>query len=67
MRAEEPALSDKSCQLEDLLIERRTALGKDLFYLTRYGRPLRQVVAAGVQLLPFDDGDGACDSGWCMT
>jgi hypothetical protein len=67
MRAEEPDLFEKSCQLEDLLNDRRAALGKDPVYLTRYGRPLRVAVDPGTQLLPFDDGDGSCDSGWCMT
>lgn len=67
MRAEDPDLFDRSCQLEDLLNERRDALGKDPVYLTRYGRPLRTVVDPGVQLLPLDLNDGGCDSGWCST
>ncbi|MFC6090848.1 phosphoadenosine phosphosulfate reductase [Saccharothrix lopnurensis] len=68
MRAEEPELFERSAQLEDLLNERREALGKDRVYLTRFNKPLRHVVDEGVQLLPLaDDGDGSCDSGWCMT
>ncbi|HEX5120468.1 MAG TPA: phosphoadenosine phosphosulfate reductase [Pseudonocardiaceae bacterium] len=68
MRVEEPELFERSCQLEDLLNQRRAMLGKDPVYLTRFNQPLRQVVPEGVQLLPFaEDGDGACDSGWCMT
>lgn len=66
MRAEEPELFERSCQLEDLLNDRRVALGKDPVYLTRFNRPLRRVVDAGVQLLPLTD-DSGCDSGWCMT
>jgi hypothetical protein len=66
MRAEEPELFDRSCQLEDLLNQRRAELGKDPVYLTRFNRPLRTVVDPGVQLLPLAD-DGGCDSGWCMT
>ncbi|MGW1440312.1 phosphoadenosine phosphosulfate reductase [Streptomyces griseus] len=68
MRRTEPELFEKSCQLEELLNERRDVLGKDHVYLTRFGRPLREAIPDGVDLLPmFDEGDGACDSGWCMT
>ncbi|MEV5715831.1 hypothetical protein AB0L41_18185 [Amycolatopsis mediterranei] len=42
-------------------------MGKAPVYLTRTGRPLRRAVDPGVQLLPFEQGDGGCDSGWCMT
>lgn len=63
-----PELFEKSCQLEELLNERRDELGKDHVYLTRFNRPLRQAIPDGVDLLPmFDEADGACDSGWCMT
>lgn len=68
MRRDQPAEFEKSCQLEDLLNERRDQLGKDHVYLTRFGRPLREAIPEGVDLLPgFDEADGACDSGWCMT
>ncbi|MFD9781913.1 phosphoadenosine phosphosulfate reductase [[Kitasatospora] papulosa] len=68
MRRNEPELFEKSCQLEDLLNERRDELGKDHVYLTRFNKPLRQAIPDGVDLLPmFDEADGACDSGWCMT
>lgn len=69
MRAEEPELFAKSCQLEDTLNQRRAALGKDPVYLTRFNRPLSHVVDEGVQLLPLIDehDDGGCNSGWCMT
>ncbi|MFH9215929.1 phosphoadenosine phosphosulfate reductase [Streptomyces globisporus] len=68
MRRNEPALFEKSCQLEELLNKRRDTLGKDHVYLTRFGRPLRQAIPAGVDVLPgFEDTDGLCDSGWCMT
>ncbi|HEX4702332.1 MAG TPA: phosphoadenosine phosphosulfate reductase [Pseudonocardiaceae bacterium] len=69
MRAEEPDLFERSCQLEELLNDRRTMLGKDPVYLTRFNMPLRRVIDPGVQLLPLDidDGAGTCDSGWCMT
>lgn len=67
-RRDEPELFEKSCQLEELLNERRDVLGKDHVYLTRFGRPLRQAIPDGVDVLPmFDEADGTCDSGWCMT
>lgn len=67
-RRDEPELFEKSCQLEELLNERRDELGKDHVYLTRFNKPLRQAIPDGVDLLPmFDEADGACDSGWCMT
>lgn len=68
LRREEPQEFEKACQLEDLLNERRDELGKDHVYLTRFAKPLRQAIPDGVDLLPmFDEADGACDSGWCMT
>ncbi|MFF8500326.1 phosphoadenosine phosphosulfate reductase [Streptomyces anulatus] len=68
MRRNEPDLFEKSCQLEELLNQRRDTLGKDHVYLTRFGRPLRQAIPDGVDVLPgFEETDGLCDSGWCMT
>ncbi|MEV5653730.1 phosphoadenosine phosphosulfate reductase [Streptomyces sp. NPDC052291] len=68
MRRNEPDLFEKSCRLEELLNTRRHMLGKDPVYLTRFGRPLRKAIPDGVDVLPgFEDGDGLCDSGWCMT
>ncbi|MDV6290288.1 phosphoadenosine phosphosulfate reductase [Streptomyces sp. UP1A-1] len=67
-RRDEPELFEKSCQLEEMLNRRRDELGKDHVYLTRFGRPLREAILDGVDVLPmFDDADGLCDSGWCMT
>lgn len=68
LRRSQPELFDKACALEDQLVERRLRLGKDPAYLTGLGRPLREAIPAGVDLLPLaDEGDGACDTGWCMT
>lgn len=46
MARDEPELFGKACELEETLNERRDRLGKDHVYLTRFGRPLRAVVAA---------------------
>lgn len=68
LRRTQPELFDRACRLEDTLVDRRVRLGKDPAYLTGLGRPLRQAIPAGVDVLPFDDDtDGACDTGWCMT
>jgi hypothetical protein len=71
MRRDEPELFDRSCHLEDLLNERRAALGKDPVYLTRYGKPLDRAIPGG-QLTVFDAFDAhgedeLCDSGRCFT
>lgn len=73
MRREDPDLFEKAADLEDTLNRRRTELGKDRVYLTRYGathgQSLRQVIPAGRELLPLfaEEQDGSCDNGWCMT
>jgi hypothetical protein len=69
MRIEEPELFERAAQLEDALTIRRAELGKDPVFLTRFNRPLRDVVPAEVQFLPLaeDDGQGGCDGGWCDT
>jgi hypothetical protein len=68
MRREQPAEFEKACQLEARLNRTRDELGKDHVYLTRFNKPLRQAIPDGVDLLPmFDEADGLCDSGWCMT
>jgi 3'-phosphoadenosine 5'-phosphosulfate sulfotransferase (PAPS reductase)/FAD synthetase len=74
LRRTQPELFDRACALEDQLVERRLAMRgrsgkpKDPAYLTGLGRPLREAIPDGVDLLPmFDEADGACDSGWCMT
>jgi hypothetical protein len=67
MRRTEPDLFARACALEGLLNERRDMLGRDHVYLTRFGRPLDEAIPDGVDVLPFDEGDAGCDSGWCMT
>jgi hypothetical protein len=81
MRAEQPDLFERACQLEELLNTRRDELGKDHVWLTDFLMPLRRAVPEGTQLLPLltndpdstdssagdGAGDGGCDSGWCST
>jgi hypothetical protein len=60
-----PELFERACWLESHLNERRRSLGKDEVWLTRYGRPLAEVID---DQLTFDaPGADGCDSGWCMT
>jgi hypothetical protein len=67
-RRDRPDMFDRACALEDLLNQRRTMLGKDPVYLTRFNRPLRAAVAVAQDMLPdlFDD-EPLCDNGACFT
>ncbi|WP_343298717.1 phosphoadenosine phosphosulfate reductase [Streptomyces sp. SID1034] len=69
LRRSAPDLFAKSCQLEELLNERRAMLGKDPVYLTRYAKPLDRAIPDGWDTLPFDEWDetALCDSGRCFT
>lgn len=71
MRRDEPDLFERSCQLENLLIERRAVLGKDPVYFTRYGKPLDKAIPGGQLVLSDafdpDDETALCDSGRCFT
>lgn len=63
-----PDLFDKSVALEETLNARRTTLGKDPVFLTRFGIPLREAIDTEQPLLPgMDDSDAQCDSGYCWT
>lgn len=66
MRREQPALFRRACELEDLINARRQMLGRDPVWLSNGLAPLAQVVPTDA-VLPFDDGDGGCDGGWCFT
>lgn len=69
MRRDEPELFEKSAQLEEMLNERRDVLGKDHVYLTRFGRPLREVIGEAQPTL-FGDGSPdieTCDEGVCFV
>lgn len=62
MARTEPELFEKAAALEDLLNDRRDQLGKDHVYLTRFGRPLRDIFANVQQALfeqpEWDDDEG---------
>lgn len=69
MRRDNPDLFARACALEDLLNERRRALGKDPVWLTRFNAPLADAVAAAQDTLPGLDvtDDATCDNGACFT
>jgi len=52
-----------------MLNRRRDEIGKDHIWLTRFARPLDQVVADQLVLALDDPGsaDAPCDSGHCFT
>jgi hypothetical protein len=65
-KRDRPDLFAKSVLLEQTLTARRVAVGKDPVYLTRYGKPLVDVVEDPAAEL-FDASEGACPSGHCFT
>jgi hypothetical protein len=62
MARREPVLFADCVLIEDTLNERRDLLGKDHVYLTRFGRPLRDIFET-TQLAMFDDVDLDGDEG----
>lgn len=67
LRRTQPALFERSLMLERRLIARRAARGKPPVYLTRFGKPLDEVIAEPEAMLPglgYDEAD--CDSGACF-
>ncbi|WP_202902324.1 phosphoadenosine phosphosulfate reductase [Salinispora pacifica] len=70
MRRDRPNLFHSACDLETLLNARRSTLGRDPVWLTRYGRPLADSIPEAQQTLPWLDlepGDGLCDNSSCFT
>jgi len=69
LKRDEPELFQKSVDLEAMLNKRRDALGKDHVWMTRFGRPLQEVVSD--QLVLDVEGPGSaratCDTGHCFT
>lgn len=66
MRRTDPDLFAMACHLEATINDRRQLLGKDPVYLTRFNAPLANVIPDD-NPLPFEEGDGTCDSGHCFT
>jgi hypothetical protein len=69
MRRDEPELFWKSVELEKTLIDRRTYLGKDPVFLTRFNRPLADAIGEAQDMLPGFSGPEieTCDEGYCWT
>lgn len=44
LRTNEPELFERACEIEDELNVKRNRIGRDRVFLTRFGRPLREVV-----------------------
>lgn len=65
MYLHQPDRWDRACRVEDTINAANTARGREPVYLTRVGRPLRDLFKAGTQEL-LDEDEG-CDNGWCMT
>jgi hypothetical protein len=66
MRNDEPALFDKSVELEKILNNRRVVLGKDQVWLSGQLKPLDKATTELEQQSLFSD-DIGCDSGYCWT
>jgi len=67
LKRNHPDLFEKTVQLEKLLGDRREELGKDRSHMTRFNKPLDQVIDDQLTLDGFDDGPDSCDSGSCFT
>ncbi|QWB28427.1 phosphoadenosine phosphosulfate reductase [Streptomyces koelreuteriae] len=67
MHEHDPERFARACEVEDTINANLAAKGKRPVFLTRTGRPLRELFKAGVQVPLFDTDDEACDSGWCWT
>jgi hypothetical protein len=52
MRRDRPELFQRACALEDQFNRRRTELGRDPVWLTRFARPLAEAVPAAQDTLP---------------
>jgi hypothetical protein len=70
LRRDSPELFDKAQQLEDVMIAKQQARGKNPVYLTKFGKRLTDAIAIAQDTL-FDNVDPnlehGCDSGHCFT
>lgn len=64
MKEHEPELFTKSVELEKLINDRRSMLGRDPMWLTRSLKPLDQAVQHTQHEMDFED---TCESGFCMV
>lgn len=65
IKRETPELFDRACAMERQINARRARIGKDEVWMTRFARPLDEVVS---DQLVLDVGDlDNCESGFCMT
>lgn len=69
LRREQPELFDRAVALEARLNERQAEQGKPPIWLTRYAKPLSEVVQDQlvIDLDQYGAGDAPCDSGHCFT
>lgn len=67
MKREEPDLFQKSVELEKFINARRDRMGKDHVWLTRFNRPLDEVVDISQESFKFGEALDVCESGYCMT
>lgn len=69
MKREEPELFERSAEIESKLNERRARYGKDAVYLTRYNRPIKEVIDTSQESLAFSEYAelDICESGHCFT
>lgn len=69
MRRDEPELFQKSVELENTLNARRRMLKRDEVFLTRFGKPLEDVIQERQPDLPGLDAPDtdSCDEGYCWT
>lgn len=68
MRRDHPDLFEQAAEMEREVNERRSAIGRDAAYLTRFGKPLDQAIPEAQDMLPGFGADWpTCDEGACWT
>jgi hypothetical protein len=69
LKRDEPELFDHAIRIEEMLNERQASMGRESIWLTRYARPLDEVVDDQMVLAVDDPGsaDATCDTGHCFT
>lgn len=64
MRERQPELFAKAVEIEKRINEKRKSFGKDEMYLTRFLKPLEDVI--GKQMFLIEE-ETTCESGYCMV